>query len=193
MIDKYDKKGYCMCTSSSSNKDIEKYGLIQGHAYTLIDAYDFSKITNDERYKNLKLVKLRNPWGQGEWTGKWSDKDKLWSEDLIKLTDKEDRDDGIFFMEWDDLIKYYNKITVCEILPHDYEYRSYKINSCRSIIKIKILKHQHFVIILNQASKRQVRYQIPKYQTFYVKLILADLNFNVIDSTGGYDECIRIN
>lgn len=46
----------------------------------------------------LELIKLRNPWGEGEWTGKWSDNDPEWTDALIKATEKVDRDDGIFFM-----------------------------------------------------------------------------------------------
>jgi len=29
-----------------------------------------------------KLVKLRNPWGGGEWKGDWSDESYLWTKEL---------------------------------------------------------------------------------------------------------------
>ena len=41
------------------------HGLIAGHAYSLVNA----ATTNC----GDKLVCLRNPWGQVEWEGKWSD------------------------------------------------------------------------------------------------------------------------
>jgi len=47
----------------------------------------------------LKLIKLRNPWGRGEWQGKWGDKDPNWTDELAALTGKEDIDDGLFFMD----------------------------------------------------------------------------------------------
>ena len=52
-------------------------GIISGHAYSLISVHeiDFSKET-------VRLLKLRNPWGQTEWKGAWSDGDLRWNPDL---------------------------------------------------------------------------------------------------------------
>jgi len=44
-------------------------GLYERHAYALLDV---GEITNTEG-KRVKLLRLRNPWGLGEWTGKYSD------------------------------------------------------------------------------------------------------------------------
>ncbi len=30
--------------------------------------------------KAIKLCKLRNPWGNTEWTGSWSDEDPKWDD-----------------------------------------------------------------------------------------------------------------
>lgn len=49
-------------------------GLVSGHAYTLIAAKQTSK--------GDRLVKLRNPWGETEWTGDWSDSSPLWTEQM---------------------------------------------------------------------------------------------------------------
>ena len=43
-------------------------GLIPGHAYTLISAHEVN---------GVRLLKLRNPWGDHEWTGDWSDQSHL--------------------------------------------------------------------------------------------------------------------
>lgn len=48
-------------------------GLVQGHAYSLIGAYEGN---------GVQLVQVRNPWGQHEWTGDWSDNSPLWTEEL---------------------------------------------------------------------------------------------------------------
>lgn len=56
------------------------------------------------RGETCRLVKLRNPWGDKEWTGNFSDSSKLWDEidegtkRRIGLT--KGVDDGCFFMEF---------------------------------------------------------------------------------------------
>ena len=52
-------------------------GLIKGHAYGItavkninLDSGMFSFLTKNK----LQMIRLRNPWGQGEWTGAFSDK-----------------------------------------------------------------------------------------------------------------------
>jgi len=62
------------------------------------------KLSGD--YSDLKLIKLRNPWGQGEWNGRWADKDPQWTGELVLLTGKQDKDDGIFFMPFEEFTKY---------------------------------------------------------------------------------------
>lgn len=41
-----------------------------GHAYSVISA---------KEVKGNRLLCLRNPWGNYEWEGDWSDKSKLWT------------------------------------------------------------------------------------------------------------------
>jgi hypothetical protein len=59
------------CSSNSgSDKDTSKSGVVQGHAYTLmkVDYLNF-------KGQKIKLAQLRNPWGEGEFEGAWSDHD----------------------------------------------------------------------------------------------------------------------
>jgi hypothetical protein len=44
---------------------IKGYGIMQRHAYSLVDLKEVA---------GYRLVRVRNPWGVGEWTGAWSDK-----------------------------------------------------------------------------------------------------------------------
>jgi hypothetical protein len=44
-------------------------GLKYKHAYGLVNVGEITDKTN----KTVRLLKLRNPWGMGEWNGKWGD------------------------------------------------------------------------------------------------------------------------
>jgi hypothetical protein len=41
------------------------------HAYTVLSAVEF---------RGKRFLKIRNPWGASEWTGRWSDGSKEWSD-----------------------------------------------------------------------------------------------------------------
>ncbi len=62
-------------------------GIQGGHAYSVLRAVE---------YKGEKLVLLKNPWGQSEWNGPWSDGSKEWKADSIKDLGHTFGDDGIF-------------------------------------------------------------------------------------------------
>jgi hypothetical protein len=56
-----EKHNYCMSagTSGAGESEIGGKGIISGHAYTLMGAFE----VNDLEGKPCRLVKLRNPWG----------------------------------------------------------------------------------------------------------------------------------
>lgn len=60
--------------------------------------------------KKIKLVLLRNPWGEKEWRQGWSDEDPRWktNPELRNLLQNELKDDGKFYIEWNDFKKYYS-------------------------------------------------------------------------------------
>lgn len=68
-----------MAASAGSNEAsleaLEKLGLIGGHAYGLLAAYTIEDRFGDE----IKLIQLRNPWGDFEWKGDWSDNSDCWT------------------------------------------------------------------------------------------------------------------
>ncbi|KAM4662812.1 calpain-3 isoform 2-T2 [Discoglossus pictus] len=88
-------------------------GLVKGHAYSLTGV-------EETTYKadKVKLVRLRNPWGQVEWNGAWSDNSKEWT--VIAKSEKsrlqhQIQEDGEFWMSFDDFMKNFTKLEICNL------------------------------------------------------------------------------
>lgn len=111
-----DSKDYCIQGNSNGHEQGDRArtdGIVHGHAYSIISAHKF--MLED---KVIRLLKLKNPWGYGEWNGEWSDKCDIWTDDLKKHLGWSDKDDGIFFMSFDNYLKYY-EYTDFSMLTHD--------------------------------------------------------------------------
>ena len=68
-----------------------------------------------------ELVCLRNPWGQAEWDGAYSDGSSAWDsvdESELAAIQAEDKEDGEFWMEYCDFIRYFSKVEMC-MIPAD--------------------------------------------------------------------------
>ncbi|EEB99978.1 hypothetical protein MPER_00196, partial [Moniliophthora perniciosa FA553] len=77
----------------SGDDDIKINGLIGGHAYSVLRAIE---------HKGKRFVILRNPWGEGEWTGPWADGSKEWTPEWLEAVPVLGHmfgDDGQFVME----------------------------------------------------------------------------------------------
>ncbi|XP_021168830.1 calpain-1 catalytic subunit isoform X1 [Fundulus heteroclitus] len=89
-------------------------GLVPGHAYTVTGLKELMS-----QGKAVRLVRLWNPWGYGEWTGDWSDLSPLWQ--TVSTHDREKclsvENDGEFWMNIEDCCKYYTSISVCGLSP----------------------------------------------------------------------------
>ena len=123
-IEEGDKEGTIMSSASKGNDQVERRGLVQSHAYTLISAKKWVE-------RNLYLLKLRNPWGEGEWNGKWSDYSSCWTEEYKQYFDYKKSNDGIFWIDIYDYINNFDATYICYILygaivrNFYFEYQSY--------------------------------------------------------------------
>jgi calpain, invertebrate len=85
-------------------------GILFNHAYG---------IQQVKEVDGLMLVRIRNPWGQGEWTGKFADEDEAW-DDHKGLKEKLNyvfKNDGNWWMKYDDFCAHFNKLYLCKIFP----------------------------------------------------------------------------
>lgn len=70
-------------------------GLVGGHAYSML------KVAEAE---GNQLLCIRNPWGQGEWTGTWGDQDATWTDAMKEACGFTEANDGTFFMSVQDYV-----------------------------------------------------------------------------------------
>uniref|UniRef100_A0A3Q4AIV7 Uncharacterized protein n=1 Tax=Mola mola TaxID=94237 RepID=A0A3Q4AIV7_MOLML len=67
----------------------------------------------------VQLVRIRNPWGQVEWTGPWSDGSKEWNyvskDDKSKLNHV--AEDGEFWISYSDFIRQFSSLEICNLTP----------------------------------------------------------------------------
>jgi hypothetical protein len=51
----------------------EDSGIMSGHAYGIMDVFELKDDNSENYHKSHRLVRIRNPWGYGEWKLKWSE------------------------------------------------------------------------------------------------------------------------
>ncbi|KAK7052857.1 hypothetical protein VNI00_004176 [Paramarasmius palmivorus] len=84
--------------------DIRVQGLLGGHAYSILRAME---------HKGKRFVVLRNPWGESEWTGPWSDGSHNWTQEWLEALPVIGHifgDDGQFIMEYKDFLECWQMI-----------------------------------------------------------------------------------
>jgi hypothetical protein len=112
----YFSSGYLMGAGSpaGSDTDISDLGIVQGHAYSILNIVEES-----DQNGNHQLIELRNPWGSGEWTGKWSDRDsRSWTSRMrqrLNYGANQDDNDGTFWMSFQDFCKNYSVVNLCRL------------------------------------------------------------------------------
>jgi hypothetical protein len=66
------------------------------------------------------LLRIRNPWGEQEWNGPWSDESPEWHhvpENIKRDMGVVDAQDGEFWMAFDDFLANFQEIEICHLGP----------------------------------------------------------------------------
>jgi len=64
-------------------------GLHYSHAYSLLSVGELTiqeSAGTAQKGQRQRLLKLRNPWGQGEWSGAWSDDSEVQIQAIQQIT-----------------------------------------------------------------------------------------------------------
>ncbi|QDS76058.1 hypothetical protein FKW77_005657 [Venturia effusa] len=76
-------------------------GIASNHVYSIVRAVE----EVDENGRKFRLVLVRNPWGKGEGTGRWSDGSKEWTPYWMTKLNHKFGDDGEFWMSYADILE----------------------------------------------------------------------------------------
>uniref|UniRef100_A0A673K3U2 Calpain-9-like n=1 Tax=Sinocyclocheilus rhinocerous TaxID=307959 RepID=A0A673K3U2_9TELE len=100
-------------TNSAESEAQTTTGLVKGHAYSITGVEEVNY-----RGAKVQLIRVRNPWGQVEWNGPWSDNSREWN--AIDSSEKtrllhNSLDDGEFWIEFGDFKANYDKIEICNL------------------------------------------------------------------------------
>ena len=115
--------------SGDHSKKSER-GISNNHLYSLLGGFIV-----DYNGKQVKLVKLRNPWGHTEWKGEWGDSWAGWTPELKEKLKVQKAEDGIFFMPFEEFLKEFRKIEICMYFDN-YKFTCLKTKSLYNKIKV---------------------------------------------------------
>jgi len=100
---KAKKSRTIMECSTRNHPDTQRMGLVCYHAYSVVGLAELKNGT--------RLLKIRNTWGHGEWTGCWCDNDPRWTESIKRQVDHfVDSDDGSFYIDLNDFSHHFNRL-----------------------------------------------------------------------------------
>ena len=175
-----EKKGFVMTAGTSANDDVEDVGLSQGHAFTVLGIHEI---------KGEKVIRLRNPWGEGEFNGEWSDFSSKWTEELKQKYKYYEKEDGDFFMGYKDFLKYFVTMGFAKLHPKfsssRLKIKKTEATKCQ-LIKVKIPQDNTLVYFQLYGKNPRVPNKNGEYpKTALSNLILVDNYFKYIEASAG--------
>uniref|UniRef100_A0A4W3GBP5 Calpain 1, (mu/I) large subunit a n=1 Tax=Callorhinchus milii TaxID=7868 RepID=A0A4W3GBP5_CALMI len=100
-------------TSAHDQEAVTFKKLVKGHAYSVTGVKEV-----DYRGRQVRLIRIRNPWGQVEWTGSWSDGSSEW--DHIGDDERDgmvNKEDGEFWMDFSEFLRQFSRLEICNLSP----------------------------------------------------------------------------
>ncbi|XP_071534808.1 calpain-5-like isoform X5 [Panulirus ornatus] len=117
----------CCAITPHSHEEAEmrtNVGLVKGHAYGItacrkINIGDTGLFSIFRGVQKVRMIRLKNPWGEREWNGAFSDGSPEWSK--VSASEREKlgltfEDDGEFWMTFEDFVQHFTDLSICFLI-----------------------------------------------------------------------------
>ncbi|TID20536.1 cysteine proteinase [Venturia nashicola] len=149
-------KEFLFGCGTMDGKHGERNGILEKHAYSIMEAREV---------EGKRLLKLRNPWGNTEWRGAWSDGAKEWTPEWMKLLDHQFGDDGVFWISYSDLLRNYQHFDRTRLFGQDWTVTQqwtslnvpWTVDYLDTKFKFTLTKQSEVIIVLSQIDERYFR------------------------------------
>ncbi|CAD6578019.1 MAG: hypothetical protein ASARMPRED_008495 [Alectoria sarmentosa] len=127
--------------------------IVRMHAYSIMEAREI---------KGHRLLKVRNPWGEGEWRGAWSDGSEQWTPEWMELLNHRFGDDGQFWISYEDLLREYSSFNRTRLFGSDWQITQqwttvdvpWSADYNETKFSVTLTKRSPVVIVLSQLDDR---------------------------------------
>jgi hypothetical protein len=131
----------------------QRKGIQEKHAYSIMEAVEID---------GQQLLKLRNPWGRTEWTGRWSDGSEEWTPEWMQKLNHKFGDDGVFWISYKDLLRHYQHFDRTRLFGPEWTVSQqwtsvnvpWSVDYLDTKFRIHLSKPSPVVIVLSQLDDR---------------------------------------
>jgi hypothetical protein len=164
----------------------ERKGIQEKHAYSIMEAREID---------GERLLKLRNPWGRTEWTGRWSDGSEEWTPEWMQKLNHKFGDDGVFWIHYKDLLRHYQHFDRTRLFGPEWTVSQqwtsvnvpWSVDYLDTKFKINLAKSGPVVIVLSQLDDRYYQGLEGQYEfNLQFRLHKDDEEEYIVRSNGTY-------
>ena len=138
-------------TKNTNLDTLSKLGLITNHAYNVINTAVLKKPNGNE----IQLLKIKNQWGTNEWIGDWSDDSLKWTSDFKKEVGFANKEDGVFWMSFDDYLQFYTTTHIAQVnAEYYYDVTKFKNKENQNISKVVLNQRGSGYFMVNLKNTR---------------------------------------
>lgn len=149
----------------------------------------------DSRRRNRRIIQVRNPWGNFEWNGEFSDNSSAWTEKLKQKLKVVNAEDGLFWMPWEEFCRFFAEISILKVKP-GYVNNSLHIRRVdkmeQTIVRMTVNKpNSHLYLSIDQIDSRCIDKRDYSYSCI-LRITVARIHENdTLDFIGYSYSCER--